>query len=397
MGTLTITIVGSLSVLLLVFPIPAVQNFIKEIGLTSSLSAVNQFTISSLALYVAFLIAKNLVQEFMPHDDGSRAGLLSLLCFLIITPLTVSKSGVTSLSFDWIGASGIFTAMFTGLVVGRFFVFATDHHLSINLPETVPPMVRQNFDALIPGAILAVTFTLLHWAFAETNFGSVSQAVYTLIQTPLKGIGGNIWSIILIATLGQVFWFFGLHGTNLTIPIVQPLWMAMDAENLKAAAAGQPLPNEVGYAFFCTYTLAATAIGFAFLMLFAKSQRYKTMGKITFPAAIFGISEPMVFGVPLVLNFTFAIPFIFTNGIVLFIAYLFTHFGIIPPLMGATPVFGLPLGFHAAIQGSWKIIAMQIFTQIIGAAIWYPFLKIADNKELRQEQLAQSDKEEEKA
>lgn len=388
MATLTVTIVGSIAVLLIVFPVDSVKGFVASSGLIDPLMAVNQFTIGSLAIYVSFLVAKNLVQQFDSQEDGSRAGILSLVCFLILTPITTSSDGIMSLSFDWLGAAGVFTAMFTGLIVARFFVFAEQKGFTIKLPETVPPMVRQNFDALVPGVVLIFVFMMLKFLFAMTDFGSVHQAIYSLIQTPLKGLGGNIWSIVIIATIGQVFWFFGLHGTNLTLPIVQPLWMAMDAENLQAAAAGLPLPNDVGYAFFVTYTYCATAIGFTVLMLIAKSGRYKALGKVTFPAAIFGISEPLVFGTPLVLNFTFAFPFIFSNAIVLLISYAMTVTGIVPPLIGASPIFGLPLGFHAAIQGSWKIVVMQVCTQLIGTALWFPFFKKADSDEYKLEQAA---------
>ncbi len=384
-ATLTVTIIGSLSVLLLVFPVDAVSQFIAYAHLAAPLTAVNNFTIGSLAIYVAFLVAKNLVQQFDDHDDGSRAGIISLMCFFVITPLTSIKD-VAYLSFDWLGASGVFTAMFTGLFVGRIFVLFSQKGWTLHLPETVPPMVRKSFESLMPGISIIVIFFLLKYTFSWTSYGSVHQAIYSLIQSPLKGFGGNIWSMVIIATIGQFLWFFGLHGTNLTMPIVQPLWMAMDAENLQAAAKGLPLPNEVGYAFFVTYTLCATAIGFSAMMLFAKSEQYRALGKITFPAAVFGISEPLVFGTPLVLNFTFAIPFIFTNAIVLLIAYFLTHIGLIPPLIGATPVFGLPIGFHAAIQGSWKIIIMQIMTQVVGAVIWYPFFRKADKEAFKKEQ-----------
>ncbi|MDB1694043.1 PTS transporter subunit EIIC [Enterococcus casseliflavus] len=393
MATLTITLVGSIAVLLIVFPMVEVKDFVASSGLIEPLMTVNQFTIGSLAVYISFLVAKNLVQQFDQKEDGSRAGLLSLVCFLILTPLTTSNDGSVVLSFEWLGASGVFTAMFTGLIVARFFVFAEQKGFRIKLPDTVPPMVRQNFDVLVPGVFLIFGFMLLKFLFSATTFDSVHQAIYSLIQTPLKGLGGNIWSIVIIATIDQVFWFFGLHGTNLTLPIVQPLWMAMDAENLQAAAAGLPLPNDVGYAFFVTYTYCATAIGFTVLMLMAKSARYKALGKITFPAAIFGISEPLVFGTPLVLNFTFAIPFIFANAVVLIVSYAATVVGLIPPLIGATPIFGLPLGFHAAIQGSWKIVFMQICTQLIGTAIWFPFFKKADNEAYQLEQTAKDTQE----
>src|SRR5699024_41441 len=353
MATLSITIIGSISVLLIVFPIEAVTIFLNNFGLVEPLAAVNQFTLGSIAIYISFLVAKNLVQLFNQHDDGSRAGVASLLSFLIVTPLA-NTDGINYLAFDWLGSSGIFTAIITGLLVGRFFVFAEDKGLTIKMPETVPPMVRKNFEVLVPGFLIAILFIIVRTLFSLTNYESVHNAIYTVVQAPLQGLGGNIWSIVILATIGQIFWFFGLHGTNLTVPIVQPILMALDLENLEAATAGLPLPNSVGYAFFVTYTLCATSIGFGFMMLFAKSERYKALGKVVFPPAIFGISEPLVFGTPLVLNFKFAFPFIFTNGIVLLIACMLQQIGILPPIMGASPVFGLPLGFHAAIQGSWR-------------------------------------------
>lgn len=90
----------------------------------------------------------------------------------------------------------------------------------IKLPDSVPPMVRRNFEVMLPGIVLSFVFFIIAYIFSNTSFKSLYQAIYTLIQTPLKGIGGNIWSIIFIATLGQVLWFFGLHGTNLTVPII---------------------------------------------------------------------------------------------------------------------------------------------------------------------------------
>ncbi len=51
------------------------------------------------------------------------------------------------------------------------------------------------------------------------------------------------------------------------------------------------------------------------MLFFARSQQYKTLGKLTTVPALFGISEPLVFGTPMVFNFRFAIPFIFMNAI----------------------------------------------------------------------------------
>lgn len=378
-GTLPITIIGSLAVLLMVFPITAIKDILISTGIIDVLNSVNQFTLGSLAIYVSFLTAKNLVSKFNKEDDGVRAGIISLICFFIVTPITVIES-TSYLSFEWTGSTGIFTALFIGLIVGRIYIVFATQGLVLKVPESVPPMVRKTFESLLPCIFIAILFIIIEYIFELTPYGNLHQAIYSVIQKPMQGFGGNIWSIIIVATIGQILCFFGLHGTNITMPLVQPIWMAMDVENLSAAAAGLPLPNTVGYAFFVTYTLCATAIGFTVMMLFAKSKQYRLMGKVAAPAAIFGISEPMIFGTPLVLNFNFAIPFIFGNAVALIVAYVLTITKIVPPLMGVTPVFGLPLGFHATVQGDWRIILLQIFTQIIVAVLWYPFFKKADNE-----------------
>lgn len=384
MNLMPMLLIGSLSVLLLVFPITAVKDFLASLGLSTLFMSINQITIGMMAIYVSFYIGKSLVQQFDAKDDGVRSGILSLLCFLILTPLTSTENGMF-LSFEWLGATGVFTAMFVGLLVGRLYVLFIQKGITLNLSDSIPPMIRQVFAGLVPCICISALCMVIRVAFDATSFGNIHQAIYTLIQTPLKNVGGNIWSIVLLATIGQVLWFFGIHGTNVTLPLLQPILMAMDAENLSAAAAGLPMPNNVGYAFFVTYTLCATSIGFAIMMLFSKSEQYRAIGKIAAPAAVFGISEPMVFGTPLVLNFQFAIPFIFTNGIVLLIAYFLTVNGIVPPCLGAAPVFGLPVGLHAVIQGSWKIVVLQVCAQLIGALIYFPFFKSAERKACKEE------------
>lgn len=387
MNLMPFLLIGSLSILLLVFPIDGVKQFFVDMELTELLASINTLTIGFMAVYVAFFVAQSFAKITNKEDDGIRCGMISLLCFLIITPLTMAESGMV-LSFEWLGASGVFSAIITALISANVYVFLMKHNITIRMPQGVPPMVAQVFAGLVPCVVCAILFMIIRIAFASLPFGSMHSAIYTLIQTPLKNIGGNIWAIVFIATFAQLLWFFGIHGTNVTNPLITPILMAMDAENLSAAAAGLPLPNDVGYAFFITYTVCASAIGFAFLMLFAKSKQYRAIGKIAAPAAIFGISEPMVFGTPLVLNFTFAIPFIFANAIVLLMAYALTVSGIVPPCIGTSPVFGLPIGFHAAIQGDFRIILLQLLTQVVGALIYYPFFRTADKMAYQQEQAA---------
>lgn len=385
MATLPITLIGSIAVLLLVFPLKFVTNTISALGLTGVLSTANTFTIGCLALYVAFLVGKNLVQQFIPEDDGTSAGIISLLSFLLVTPLGQTVEEVSAIPTTWLGSAGVFSAMIIGLVSGRIYVLAKQRGWTIKMPESVPPMVMKVFTGLIPSILIGVLFIIVNKLFSLTSFGSMHQAIYTILQTPLQNIGGSLPAMLIVVTLAQTLWFFGIHGTNVTNPIVTPIWLALDVMNLNAVMAGEVAPNIIGNAFFMTVTFGGTALGLVVLMLRSKSKQYRQLGKLAVVPALFGITEPVIFGTPLVLNFKFAIPFIFNNAICIIIAYVLTVLNIVPRFMGTTYVFGLPIGFSAAIQGSIKIIILQLALQAFSILLWLPWFKSAEKEAMLSE------------
>lgn len=125
------------------------------------------------------------------------------------------------------------------------------------------------------------------------------------------------------------------------------------------------------------------------MLFIAKSQRYKTLGKISIVPALFGITEPVIFGTPLVLNFDFFVPFVTNNAIVVMIAGLLTKLGIVARCTGAQAVFGLPLGVHALLGGHISIVILVLLIQlVISPILWYPWFRRADKKALAQEQNA---------
>lgn len=387
MSTLGPIFIGSIAVLLIVFPIKPVANFIASLGLVPVLSVVNSVTIGSMALYVVFMMAKTLVNKFIPSDDGAMAGVISMMSFLIVTPLGQLKGGITTIPTTWLGAAGVFSAMIIGLLVGRIYVVFKEKNIVIKMPSSVPPMVTKTFESLLPAITIGVLFIIVARLFLLTPFGSMHQFIYSIIQEPLKGIGGNIWAFIFISVLQQVLWFFGIHGTNVVMPIVQALWMSMDVENLANVAAGKPVENILGYAFFNVVTWSGLALGLVLLMLISKSKRYKSLGRVAIVPALFGITEPVIFGTPLVLNFDLAIPFIFNNSIAMFISWLLIKIGIVAHLPGVQPIFGLPLGFHAALEGKVSIIILQLVIQLVLSPIlWYPWFKRIERRELKVEQ-----------
>jgi PTS system cellobiose-specific IIC component len=288
---------------------------------------------------------------------------------------------------QWLGAPGIFSAIIISLVSTRIYVYIKQKGFTIKMPSTVPPVVSDSFSSLIPGFASIILFMIVSALFAATSFKTMHQFIYTFVQTPLQGVGGNIVSIVILWTFAQILWFFGIHGTLVIFSVILPIVTAMDAAQLAAYSAGEALPNITGRAFVSTYTMAGSAIGFALLMLFAsKSKQYKTLGKLTAVPSLFGISEPLVFGTPIVFNFKFVVPFVCMNGINLTIAYFLTAMGIVPRVAGMTPISGMPIIFSGFMEGSWKIAVLQVALVGLSALVWYPFFRKADREAYELEQ-----------
>ncbi|MFR3683611.1 MAG: PTS sugar transporter subunit IIC [Enterococcus sp.] len=389
MATLGPLFIGSMSVLIVVLMgmVPALAKLDK---LTALLSKVNTMTLGALAVYIAVLIAYHLVKKLDEDEDPISASIISLLSFLIITPLGKMADDSMGIPTNWLGAQGVFSALIVGIVSARLYLAIKHRGWTIKMPAGVPPMVTKTFEALIPTILIGLLFAIVDLLFSLTSFGNMHQFVYSIIQEPLKGVGGSIAAMILLSLLQQVLWFFGIHGTNVIMPLVTPLWLAMDVENLNAVQAGLTPPNIVGLAFFNIITWSGLGLGLVLLMLRAKSKQYRQVGKISVVPALFGITEPVIFGTPLVLNFDLAFPFITNNTIALIIAYVLTKLGIVAKFIGVQAIFGLPIGFHAAVQGSISIILLQLFIQLVlSPVLWYPWFKRLDLRTYKEEQAAE--------
>ncbi|MEG0365395.1 MAG: PTS transporter subunit EIIC [Coprobacillus sp.] len=389
MGSIVVTLTGSLCLLLAVFPVKAVTDFIDMLGIRGALLSVNSVTIGCLALYIVVMVTNSLVKAYSPKEDGMVAAVIALMSFLILTPMGATAEKVGAIPTTWLGAAGVFSAMIVAIITAKIFVFVKNKGWTIKMPESVPPMVARTFEGLVPGLMIAVLFIVINCIFLRTDYGCMHQFVYSIIQTPLQGLGGNLWAMCLFTIAAQLLWFFGIHGTNVISPIYTSIWLTLDLANQAAVAGGGSGDNIIGLAFFNTFTFGGCVLGFVLLMAFrAKSAQYKSLGRLSLVPALFGITEPVIFGTPLVLNFTFFVPFVFGNVLAVIVAYAAIASGLVPTLMGASTVFGLPIGFHAAIQGSWQIIVLQIAVMAIVGLFWYPFFKKADKDAYKLEQEA---------
>lgn len=223
---------------------------------------------------------------------------------------------------------------------------------------------------------------------AKTPFETVPGLITAIIQAPLKSLGGSWISLVIIMAIVNLLWFLGIHGHLVALSVLTPTYIAMDLENLAAYQAGSELPNIIGNSFIYVYGSGACVLfGLVFWLWKCKSERYKTLSKLASVPMLFGIGEPLAFGVPYTLNFTLFFPVVFSASINVILAYVATIIGILPRLNGVAIQGGMPVVFTGMIAGGVRVALFQIFLCFINILIFAPFVKKLDKINLAEAEL----------
>ena len=86
----------------------------------------------------------------------------------------------------WLGGQGMIAAIIIGLLTGWIYSWFIKHHITIKLPEQVPPAVAESFVALIPAFVIITGWLIVYMLFDATAHTTMTQWIYQTIQTPYK-------------------------------------------------------------------------------------------------------------------------------------------------------------------------------------------------------------------
>ena len=121
------------------------------------------------------------------------------------------------------------------------------------------------------------------------------------------------------------------------------------------------------------------------LIFFARSSQYKTLGKLSFIPAIFNINEPLIFGLPVVLNPILIIPFVITPLVMCLITYFAMSTGIVPITNGLQLPWTTPPIISGFLLSGWQGAVLQVLLIATSFGIYFPFLRVEDKKIKKEE------------
>ena len=257
-------------------------------------------------------------------------------------------------------------------------------NLVIKMPESVPEMVTDSFNSLIPACISVLVFFVVYIIMSNTSYGTLNNLVYAFVQKPITALAGNLISFIFSGLLCNLFWFFGLHGNNLVYnSVLSPIFKALSLENLNAFNANLPIPNMLSEEFAFYFggfngSFIAYPVLICIFLFFRHRKELREMGKVALIPGIFSIYEPLVFGLPLMLNPIYLIPMLLTPVIDTLIAVFFMSTGLCGFCTGVTVPWTCPMIISGIITTNSLMGGVVQLIQIIATtALWYVFMKVA--------------------
>jgi PTS system cellobiose-specific IIC component len=260
----------------------------------------------------------------------------------------------------------------------------------IRMPDSVPENVSRSFEALIPGLFVFAIFDVIRFIFTVIPFDSAQAFIFKFLQTPLTSLEASYPATLVIEVFATILFSFGLHGPNIIGGVMNPIWLSLTAQNAAAYAAGKALPNIVNGQFDANYVKlggCGCTIGLAIIAAFmAKSDQYKTLGRLGIVPGFFNINEPLIFGIPIVLNPIMMIPFILSPVIFVSLSYFVMKIGLVPIANEVNIPWTTPPIIAGFLISGWKGALFQLVEIVVSMAWWYPFFKIVDKQALEQEQ-----------
>lgn len=396
LGMIALTMLSSISVLIRNFPSDAFKLWLTTSSLGIHVNEICQNiswgTFSFMALFACFGIADSLWKSY--GRKGMEGALVAVAIFMAISPQTVNyvasegaeailvKGGLASANF---GATALFTAIIVALLsVEMLNYFYKKDFLKIKLPDAVPPAVARSFESMLPGMVTLILFITGGYILRQLCGGMyLGDVITTIVQTPLQGLTDSLGSAILIPFGNSFFWSLGLHGQDIMSPITTPLLTALSAENMALASAGATTGyNTITSPFFFAFVWhggAGATIGLMLAMVLGGKkvrERNKAITSLALGPSVFNINEPVIFGVPIVLNPIYAIPFIVAPVLNSVISYFAISTGLVAPTIVQSIPWVTPAVLSGLLAtGHWTGGLLSAFTFVLSIIIYLPFVK----------------------
>ena len=377
------------SIFMLFAVIPNIFDFYWPDNVNDIIMKPYQLSMGLIAVFVSATTARALGTS-MNREMGDKqlnitALMLTSMTGFLLLSSTLIEDGISN---GYLGSKGMIPAFLAAFITCNIYRVCVKRNLTIHLPKEVPPSLSQSFSSIIPFAIANILFWLadlcIHYLFGASLPESIINGL-----TPLFSAADGYIGIGLIYLAMTFLWFIGIHGPSVVEPAIISIALMNNETNLALLQAGEHADKILTPGLINMAAFGGTGATFVlpFLLMFiCKSKQLKAVGKTSVVPTMFSVNEPVIFGVPLVLNPNLLIPFLLAPlaNVVLFKFFVevfgMNSFSYILPWCTPGPLWLIiGTGFH------WLSFVLCAVILVVDILIYLPFVKAYDFSLKKQE------------
>jgi len=231
--------------------------------------------------------------------------LVGLVCMFILIFVPGAGNRFTDL-----GAGGLFFAVFSAVVSHLLFFFFYRYRLVVVRPKASTSYLAQVVLLLEPALFTILIFGIVRYIFNSSHIYNIPAFLHEHIVNMLSGVYQRFSSltgiVIFFTMMHQLLWFFGFHGGEIVSDVV-------------VNVGG----SDVLCADFFQYFVFVGGSGALALIIAVVIVRWKNAMRpalFSLPMGIANVGSPILFGLPVLFNPFFIIPFIISPILMGFIS-----------------------------------------------------------------------------
>lgn len=368
-------IIGASAVALQNFPVSAVRNFFKNFAggfIDEFLGVVCSATYGFTAVYLVLSLSYCLSALSTDHNDIRMYAVInSVTCYFAFLGPTVLIDLADVMRYTNI--SNTFPAMIVAGGITTLFMFLYKLYNGKHV-ESVSSFER-GMRAILPG-MTCICFVSLVAVAIDINPIAINfnDLLNELLAMPFHSVGPTYIGGLLVVLVESILWILGIHGGNVMNGILtNSARMSVFADSQVVSTAFVDTFVQMGGCGTSICLLIA-------LLAFSKSPKTRKVCNYSSVLVLFNVNEMLIFGLPVVLNRIYIIPFILTPVVCYTVSYLATLWGLMPAIVNSSVQWTTPvlINGYMATGSIWGSV-MQLLLLAIGVAIYTPFV-LADNR-----------------
>lgn len=313
--------------------------------------------------------------SYAMQRNRSRGEAVTVMLTAVVSLIGFSGNPQGNISVEALGSHNTFAALFISLGCSvLFFKMKDTRFFRIRWRKAGADVCyAEAVSGVIPALLVVAFFVLLRQvSVAVFHVDSLQEILETVVRNLLALTENNLAAAIVILLLVHGMWLVGMHGSYVLGAVIY--------ENFGVISGEVVYSKTFQDVFVCMGGTGSVLCLVIAILLFSKNGNIKNIAKLSFPTVIFNISEIVAFGLPVILNPIFVIPYLLVPVVMCVISYAAVAVGIVPHVVAevewTTPVFLSGYLATGSIAGS----ILQAVCLVAGVLIYLPFLRLFEEQ-----------------